>query len=449
MKHIFGKSNHQLANFITFTRILGVGLIFYFTPFTTNLVALWVAVIYTLICITDFLDGWIARRFNMITDVGKILDPLADKILVLVFLPLLSMQVISAFPVFIILAREFSIMALRVVSAKNGVIVPAKLSGKIKTSVTLPLCGILLGRVPVDHVSIPSYLLPVEWLRLWIATWPNWFIHGFIWITVIITLWSFLDYFKDFMWEQALKKSNGDTQKAKSQLYTIIPNSITFLNLAFGLAAIVISFTDKMNVAVLLILAGIFMDGFDGRMARKLGVFSPLGAKLDSNADSVTFGIAPAFIIANSFRFSFPGIGLPLGIVLALAYFVSVYYRLKRFDKSGHGLFFQGMPSPVGACMAVLVYVTAFQNSLVVTLVWTLAMAFLMASTIPYAHVDYAIRETPLKILKHPGLIALGGTILQLAHVPFIKHLPMAELTIVLASFYMVSPLFIREKNPS
>ena len=73
----------NLANGITMTRIVGVGLLFWLTPFHTNYIVIWAVLLYTLICLTDYMDGWVARRFNQVTDMGKILDPLADKILVL------------------------------------------------------------------------------------------------------------------------------------------------------------------------------------------------------------------------------------------------------------------------------------------------------------------------------------------------------------------------------
>ncbi|MBL6723338.1 MAG: CDP-alcohol phosphatidyltransferase family protein, partial [Candidatus Margulisbacteria bacterium] len=89
---------NQLANIISSLRIVGVGLIFWMTPYTTNLTQIVVILFYTVICLTDFLDGWISRKLKIESDIGKILDTVADKILVLLFLPLLEMQVITSFP---------------------------------------------------------------------------------------------------------------------------------------------------------------------------------------------------------------------------------------------------------------------------------------------------------------------------------------------------------------
>ena len=129
----------DLPNVLTCSRIIGVACLFWFIPFQNERVQLWTIFIYIVISFTDQLDGWLARKFNMVSDLGKILDPLADKILILLFLPLLSMNVITSFPVFIILAREFSMMGLRVIAAKQNLIIPASPAGKLKTVFTLVL----------------------------------------------------------------------------------------------------------------------------------------------------------------------------------------------------------------------------------------------------------------------------------------------------------------------
>ena len=189
----------QLANIITALRILGVGCIFWMTPYTNNLTQIMVILFYTVICLTDFLDGWIARKLKIESELGKILDPLADKILVLLFLPLLEMQVITSFPVFIILAREFAMMGLRVYSVQQGGdAIPAQLTGKLKTALTFPVCGILFGLVPVEKVPIPTLLQPIQWLIDWVMTWPSSIILLLVYSVVALTIWSFIDYFDHF-----------------------------------------------------------------------------------------------------------------------------------------------------------------------------------------------------------------------------------------------------------
>lgn len=95
-------------------------------------------VLYIIAAITDWADGWVARRYHMITDFGKLMDALADKVLnVGIFVVIIGMEVIlpgwCLFLVLVILTREFLITGLRQVAATRGVVMAAEKSGKIKT----------------------------------------------------------------------------------------------------------------------------------------------------------------------------------------------------------------------------------------------------------------------------------------------------------------------------
>ena len=244
------RNKKNWANLITFSRIFGVGIIFWLTPYTTNLMALTVVIIYTVVCITDVLDGYIARKYNAVSDLGKIMDPLADKILVLVFLPLVFMHAIDAFPVFLILSREFAIMGVRIFSAKQGIIIAASPWGKFKTAITLPVCGILMARVSVTHLELSVFLQPLEALRLWVHHWPTWVYEMLIWTMVAVTVGSFIDYLCKFLWRHYLKKANGDRRAAKKMIYVFIPNTMTLINLVFGIMAGVKAFNHEFQLSV-------------------------------------------------------------------------------------------------------------------------------------------------------------------------------------------------------
>lgn len=103
--------------------------------------------IYVTLSITDKVDGYLARSRNEITDFGKFLDPIADKLLVFsALLLLLEDGVVSVWVVFIILVREFLVSALRMVAASNGEVIAADGLGKAKTAVTMvSLCGYYLA----------------------------------------------------------------------------------------------------------------------------------------------------------------------------------------------------------------------------------------------------------------------------------------------------------------
>lgn len=93
------------------------------------------AIIFIIASLTDMFDGKIARKYNMITDLGKFLDSLADKMLVIgVLLAFIQIERISAWPVMIICLREFMVTGIRMLASQHGVVMAAKMIGKIKTT---------------------------------------------------------------------------------------------------------------------------------------------------------------------------------------------------------------------------------------------------------------------------------------------------------------------------
>lgn len=109
--------------------------------------AIGACVLYILLSLTDKLDGSLARKRNEITDFGKFLDPIADKLLVFsALLVLLEQGLVSVWFVFIILLREFLVSALRMVAGAKGIVIAADTLGKWKTAVTMvSLCGYFLA----------------------------------------------------------------------------------------------------------------------------------------------------------------------------------------------------------------------------------------------------------------------------------------------------------------
>ena len=99
----------------------------------------WAAIaVFIIASISDFLDGYIARHYNQVSDFGKFLDPLADKLLVTACMMIfVGWGRMPSWVVFIVIAREFAISGLRMVAANNGTVIAAGWSGKIKTSCTM------------------------------------------------------------------------------------------------------------------------------------------------------------------------------------------------------------------------------------------------------------------------------------------------------------------------
>src|SRR5712664_3069241 len=174
---------------------------------------------------------------------------------------------------------------------------------------------------------------------------------------------------------------------------TLLPNLITLLALCAGLTAIRLAVEDKLEWAVAAIVFAALLDGIDGRVARMLKGTSRFGAELDSLADFVNFGVAPALML---YFWSLHDLG-HAGWIAAMVFAMCTGLRLARFNvmiddpnkPAWAGNFFTGVPAPAGAITVLLpIYVyflgmprLAFVAP--VTLVYTLAIAFLMVSRLP------------------------------------------------------------------
>ncbi len=131
--------------------------------------------IYAVACITDWFDGKIARKYNLVTNFGKFMDPLADKVLVITAMILFvangSMNPIA---LIIIVAREFIISGFRLIAAEKGIVIAAGWWGKVKTAVTM-----VMTIVVILHLNF---------------TWYYWTEQVLIWISVALTIISLVDY---------------------------------------------------------------------------------------------------------------------------------------------------------------------------------------------------------------------------------------------------------------
>lgn len=144
--------------------------------------------VFLLASLTDYLDGELARRWNLITDFGKLMDPLVDKILTAAaFILLIPLGAFPAWVVITIIAREFLITGLRTLANQKGVVLPAEKLGKHKTAWQM--------------ITIVYFLVLLAWTD-WVQPRPEWF--GWAWqtlgglltsITVLLTIYSGLAYF--------------------------------------------------------------------------------------------------------------------------------------------------------------------------------------------------------------------------------------------------------------
>jgi CDP-diacylglycerol--glycerol-3-phosphate 3-phosphatidyltransferase len=150
-------------------------------------------VIFTLAAISDFYDGWIAQKRNIVTDFGKLMDPIADKILVLAaFTAFVQMQLIDAWMFVIIISREILITSLRLFSLNKGKVLAATRAGKHKTLSQMVVIFAILGFVVLKEVMLEFYT--------WNPAWETFFrtgIYILMLFTVGLTLYSGVSY----LWE--------------------------------------------------------------------------------------------------------------------------------------------------------------------------------------------------------------------------------------------------------
>ncbi len=158
-------------------------------------------VIFSLASITDFLDGYLARRSGQVTTFGIIIDPIADKFLVIAALVLLvDMGRVSVLAAVIIIVREFLITGLRVVALTKDIVIPAERGGKWKVGfqITAIICLLLAGP---DIGFYPMELL-VEFLRgIWLDVYDVGTIT--LWLSIVLALYSGVQYIVNF-WNKTL-----------------------------------------------------------------------------------------------------------------------------------------------------------------------------------------------------------------------------------------------------
>lgn len=180
----------NLPNLLTLGRIALIPVtsifIFYGDPVSCLIAVLlfWVA------SVTDWLDGYIARKQGLVSMTGKFLDPLADKLLVMAtLLMLLPLGRISVWLVMLILAREFSVMGLRSIASAEGMVIAAGEGGKFKTAFQMTgLLGLIIHyEYHVDYL-IASFRLNFHMIGLWLLV-----------ISVIFSLHSAWEYFRGFL----------------------------------------------------------------------------------------------------------------------------------------------------------------------------------------------------------------------------------------------------------
>lgn len=162
----------NLPNKLTVGRIIAVPFFVVLYMMGYNLAAF---IIFIAASLTDMLDGKIARKYNLVTNFGKIMDPLADKILVYsAFCLMVDNGLVPGWMLIVILAREFAISGMRTVAASEGIVIAAGMSGKIKTVLQMIAVPLLLL---VDIIPAVTMLANI-----------------FLWASLVMTVYSGIEY---------------------------------------------------------------------------------------------------------------------------------------------------------------------------------------------------------------------------------------------------------------
>jgi CDP-diacylglycerol--glycerol-3-phosphate 3-phosphatidyltransferase len=140
----------NLPNTLTLARIALIPLIVVLLHFPEPLACLWAAVLFLLAALTDLVDGWYARSRGLVTNLGKFLDPLADKLLVLsVLVMLVDLGWVPGWIVIVILARETAVTGMRAIASDMGTVVAADRYGKLKTILQIAALVPLMVHYPL------------------------------------------------------------------------------------------------------------------------------------------------------------------------------------------------------------------------------------------------------------------------------------------------------------
>jgi len=182
----------NLPNILTMLRIAAIPLLVVLLLSPSREAGFWAAALFAIASITDWLDGYLARRMGIETVFGKFLDPIADKLIVMAALiMILPFNRVPAWMVLVILGREIIITGLRGLASTEGIVIPASNLGKFKTifQIVAILCLLLhydcRWFFAVDHPYLLVNMHNVGMFYLWIAT--------------IITIWSGVDYLQKFV----------------------------------------------------------------------------------------------------------------------------------------------------------------------------------------------------------------------------------------------------------
>jgi len=241
--------------------------------------------------------------------------------------------------------------------------------------------------------------------------------------------------------------ASGGPRMREIPMRMVLPNLVTVLAICAGLSGIRFAFENRFEPAVVMVLLAAFLDGIDGRLARMLKATSKFGAQMDSLADIVNFGVAPALVL---YAFLLDRAGSP-GWIAALLFTIACGMRLARFNVLAEETdqpawqteYFVGVPAPAGAVLVMLPLYLYFlrlgleptRTAAFVATGFTVLVAFLLVSRLPvYSG----------KSVKVPGDKVLPVILGVVLYILLLMAYPWYALTASVAGYLLFLPFSVR-----
>ncbi len=241
--------------------------------------------------------------------------------------------------------------------------------------------------------------------------------------------------------------ASGGPRIREIPMRMVLPNLVTVLAICAGLSGIRFAFENRFEIAVVMVLLAAFLDGIDGRLARMLKATSKFGAQMDSLADIVNFGVAPALVL---YAFLLDRAGSP-GWIAALLFTIACGMRLARFNVLADDTdqpawqteYFVGVPAPAGAVLVMLPLYLYFlrlgleptRPAAFIATGFTVLIAFLLVSRLPvYSG----------KSIKVPGDRVLPVILGVVLYILLLMTYPWYTLTASVAGYLLFLPFSVR-----
>jgi CDP-diacylglycerol--serine O-phosphatidyltransferase len=236
-------------------------------------------------------------------------------------------------------------------------------------------------------------------------------------------------------------RSTDPAARKQYRTVTMLPSIVTIMALSAGMSAVKFALDRELDMALAMIGAAAVLDTLDGRLARLLDAATKMGAELDSLADAISFGVAPALVLYTTVLH-----GVSQGWIIALIFTISIVLRLARFNAlmdddtrpSWAREFFTGVPAPAAALIAVLPIAMLQQfgggwwSSAPAVSVWTVLASGLAVSTIPTLAMKFVavppqaaagllvlVGLCAAALVTYPLILLMVLVAVYLAHIPF------------------------------